>query len=145
MWDTIVNGFKDILDWFANFPTMLGDFFDYWFNPNSEQLEGKFDVGAKFDDKFVFVHQFKNAINNLNSTGKPLQLPVVEVFGYKIDVNAKLFEPYAPKIRAGISTLFWVLCALSIWRMISGVFNIGVNNVAGNVASDIVPRKGGKS
>lgn len=85
----------------------------------------------------MFIEQFKTAINNVSKADALLQMPKANILGFEIDINGKFFEPYVPKIRSGIATLFHILLALSIFRMISNVFGIGVNSGVGGVYNDI--------
>lgn len=123
---SIKDGFKAIIDWFKDFHTMLGKLFDKWFNPNSDQLEGEFDLKDKLAEKLKFIDQFKTSISSIQQSGQVLQLPIIQFGSWKIDINGKFFEAAVPKIRSGLSTLFWVMYFLCCFRMISGVFNIGV-------------------
>lgn len=129
--DNVKKWFSIVIEWFQNFPSMIGELFDSLFNPNSGLLSDEFSIFDELSIRLTWVDQIRNAISNMATVGQPLQLPKVKLGQWEIDINGKIFEPYVPKIRASIATLFWVMCFLSCWRTVSSAFGLGVNTATG--------------
>lgn len=129
--NSVNSWFSSVIEWFKNFPSMIGDLFDSLFNPNSGSLSDEFSIFEELSIRLTWVDQIRNAISNMATVGQPLQLPKVKLGQWEIDINGKFFEPYVPKIRASIATLFWVMCFLSCWRTVSSAFGLGVNAATG--------------
>lgn len=130
--DSVIAKIIDIFNSIVTLPSKIGDKLNELFNPN---YDGAFSLKDLLADKFLFVTQFEEAIGSINITGEPVHFTAGEGM-LKIDINGKILEPYIPKLRMGISCIFYVSLFLACWRNISNVLGMsvgtGVNIATGN-------------
>lgn len=144
--DTLINTAKNILDYVKTIPTLISNVISYvasipqsiaieldkLFNPNSPHLPPQDPIiPLMIENKLPFINQIKDSIRNLDVSGHKLEFRANILGQERVVISSDWFEPYRLYIRGGLSALFWVMTALSCFRLVSSVFGMGINSAAG--------------
>lgn len=152
LWVTVTSNFDMALSSvFDGFTTQFEEFkqelfekLDYYFNPNSEQLEGDFNttVHESINSKFSFADDLVNQFNLLSANGRVINIQSdVRIGNMTVPVkfNFDWYENYRASIRSGIGVIFNILCALACFRALSSVLHVGVGKGVGGIYQSVEP------
>lgn len=126
---SLATAFRGLNTTINNFKNELFDKMDYYFNPNSEQLDTDFGthMSTSITEKMPFLDDLGSSISSLGASSSPMTITKNITFGQftmPFTVDFSWYEPHRVTIRNAIGTIFSVLTLLAIVRSFLSVFNI---------------------
>lgn len=114
---------------FTSFDDRLFEKLDYYFNPNSSQLDSnlKETVSTGIRSKLPFIDTVSDTFAIMSESSEPIQISQTVKAGsleLPFTVDFSWYENYRTTIRDGLGILFNVLTFITCLRMILGVFGL---------------------
>lgn len=133
IWQSVKDGFLSVGTGIANMwesikglPALITDGIKSLFIPTNEGHQANSElIKNAINSKFLFIENFKTALGNLNAIPTQMNIPI-KWGSFETNLSLAWYEPHRIKIKSGISTIFFVATALSIFHMISGAFGLGL-------------------